>query len=106
MSRDELQKKKERLNMINQMLGATVSLAGLEQHYPRFLERANIVCTTLSSCIKLINYTKKFDVCIIDEATQCAEPYTLIPLQFGISSLVLVGDTQQLPATVLSTVSF
>lgn len=45
-----------------------------------------------------------FDICIIDEATQCTEPATLLPLRFGINSLVLVGDTQQLPATILSRV--
>lgn len=49
-------------------------------------------------------YVNYFDVCIIDEATQCTEPWTLMPLKFGINTLVLVGDTQQLPATVLSKV--
>ena len=39
---------------------------------------------------------------IIDEAGQCSEPDALIPLQFGASKLVLVGDPAQLPATVLS----
>lgn len=44
------------------------------------------------------------DVCIIDEATQCNEPTSLIPLQFGVKSLILVGDTKQLPSTVVSEV--
>lgn len=44
------------------------------------------------------------DLCIVDEATQCTEPSTLIPLGLGVSSLILVGDTQQLPGTVFSTV--
>lgn len=42
------------------------------------------------------------DVCIVDEATQCTEPSTLLPLQMGVRSLILVGDTRQLPGTVLS----
>ncbi|XP_075159732.1 putative helicase senataxin [Haematobia irritans] len=67
-----------------------------------FLSNANIVCATLSSCVKLSQYANYFDICIIDEATQCTEPWTLLPLKFGINSLVLVGDTQQLPATILS----
>uniref|UniRef100_A0A1I8N6F5 FHA domain-containing protein n=1 Tax=Musca domestica TaxID=7370 RepID=A0A1I8N6F5_MUSDO len=67
-----------------------------------FLNNANIVCATLSSCVKLAQYVNYFDICIIDEATQCTEPWTLLPLRFGINSLVLVGDTQQLPATILS----
>ncbi|XP_014674223.1 PREDICTED: probable helicase senataxin isoform X2 [Priapulus caudatus] len=37
-----------------------------------------------------------------NKATQCTELDCLIPLQFGISKLVLVGDPEQLPATVLS----
>eukprot|EP00494_Astrolonche_serrata_P025558 UN25819 len=41
-----------------------------------------------------------FDYCIIDEAAQCTEPDILIPLQLGVESLILVGDPQQLPATV------
>ncbi|XP_014085144.3 uncharacterized protein Setx [Bactrocera oleae] len=70
--------------------------------YNWHLKHANVVCTTLSSCVKLSKYVNYFDVCIIDEATQCTEPWTLMPLKFGINTLVLVGDTQQLPATVLS----
>lgn len=50
-------------------------------------------------------YMNKFDVCIIDEASQCIEPWSMIPLLFDINSLILVGDSQQLPAVVLSTVS-
>lgn len=42
------------------------------------------------------------DICIVDEATQCTEPSTLLPLQLGVRSLVLVGDTHQLHGTVLS----
>lgn len=49
---------------------------------------------------------KSMDICIIDEATQCNEPTSLIPLQFGVKSLVLVGDTKQLPSTVMSEVKF
>ncbi|XP_055912941.1 uncharacterized protein LOC129946694 [Eupeodes corollae] len=67
-----------------------------------FLQNANIVCSTLSSCVKLASFVDYFDVCIIDEATQCTEPWALMPLRFGVSNLIMVGDTQQLPATVIS----
>ncbi|XP_017136075.2 titin homolog isoform X1 [Drosophila miranda] len=66
------------------------------------IKEANIVCTTLSSCVKLGSFINYFDICLIDEATQCTEPWTLLPMRFGIPHLVLVGDTQQLPAVVLS----
>ncbi|XP_060601702.1 uncharacterized protein LOC132754965 [Ruditapes philippinarum] len=43
-----------------------------------------------------------FDVVIVDEATQAIELETLIPLQYGVTKLILVGDPEQLPPTVLS----
>ena len=36
------------------------------------------------------------------QAAQAAELSTLIPMQYGARRVVLVGDPQQLPATVLS----
>ncbi|XP_052232807.1 uncharacterized protein LOC127845738 isoform X2 [Dreissena polymorpha] len=43
-----------------------------------------------------------FTCIIVDEATQAIELDTLIPLQYGSTKLVLVGDPEQLPPTVLS----
>ncbi|OSX69496.1 hypothetical protein BU14_1461s0002 [Porphyra umbilicalis] len=43
-----------------------------------------------------------FDLVIIDEAAQATEPASIIPLCLGASRVILVGDPQQLPATVLS----
>jgi hypothetical protein len=45
-----------------------------------------------------------FTCCIVDEATQSQGLETLIPLMLGVNTLVLVGDAQQQPATVLSKV--
>lgn len=69
---------------------------------------ANIIACTLSSC-----YTNQMEsifggnkerisVCIVDEATQSCEAETLIPLMLGVNTMVLVGDPNQLPATILS----
>lgn len=41
----------------------------------------------------------------MDEATQSTEQETLIPLRLGVKRMVLVGDPQQLPATVMSSVN-
>ncbi len=42
-------------------------------------------------------------VVVVDEAAQATEPSTLIPMQqLKTTHCVLVGDPQQLPATVLS----
>uniref|UniRef100_A0A1B6KSE0 AAA+ ATPase domain-containing protein n=2 Tax=Graphocephala atropunctata TaxID=36148 RepID=A0A1B6KSE0_9HEMI len=77
----------------------------LEVH---ILENAHIIATTLSSCFNsqmahALSLRKlNLSCCIVDEATQCIEPDTLIPLMLGVNNLVLVGDPQQLPATVLS----
>lgn len=49
-------------------------------------------------------FIRYFDVCIIDEASQCTEPWSLVPLQYQIKSLILVGDTNQLSPVVLSSV--
>jgi len=38
------------------------------------------------------------------QACQCTEMDNLIPLQYGATKLVLVGDPEQLPPTVLSKV--
>lgn len=43
-----------------------------------------------------------FRVVVIDEATQATEPSTLIPLVRGAESVVMAGDPQQLPPTVVS----
>jgi senataxin len=43
-----------------------------------------------------------FDTVLIDEAGQATELETLTPLQLGCTRAVLVGDPNQLPATVLS----
>lgn len=66
------------------------------------IEKAEIVCCTLSSCVTLYNETKHFDICIIDEATQALEYTSVVPLKFGVDSLIMVGDTKQLQATVMS----
>lgn len=52
----------------------------------------------------IYRYIKKFDVCFIDEASQCTEPWTLVPLQYNVTSMILVGDSNQLSPVVLSQV--
>lgn len=57
--------------------------------------------------ISFISYNRnkeKISVCIVDEATQCCEAESLIPLLLGVNTLIIVGDPNQLPATVISQV--
>jgi len=69
------------------------------------LGKARIVCTTLStSVIDLLDQLPEntFEYLIVDEACQSVELQTLIPLAHDPSRVILVGDQQQLPATVFS----
>ncbi|XP_008543227.1 probable helicase senataxin [Microplitis demolitor] len=73
------------------------------------LVSANIIACTLTSCytsyrMKAVFGKNKLKIpfCIIDEAAQATELLTLVPLMFDIERLVLVGDPQQLPPTILS----
>ena len=83
----------------------------------RTLSGADVILTTLSSSkfrplekylvegagtSKAVGAMKPVSVCIIDEASQCVEPEALMPLKYGFSKLVMVGDHEQLPATVTS----
>lgn len=72
------------------------------------LTGADIIACTLSSCYTnqmesiFGGFKEKISVCIVDEVTQSCEAETLIPLMLGVRTLVLVGDPNQLPATILS----
>ncbi|XP_062409418.1 probable helicase senataxin isoform X1 [Sardina pilchardus] len=73
------------------------------------LQEANIICCTLStsgSMVLEMAFRRRgrvpFNCVIVDEAGQAKETETLIPLLFRCPSLVLVGDPDQLPPTVIS----
>lgn len=75
------------------------------------LRGADVILTTLNSCRSSYlerTYAKSledggFNCVIIDEASQCSEPETLMPLYYtSISKMILIGDPMQLPATVKS----
>jgi len=70
----------------------------------RIIHRADIVATTLSCCGMglLADLQHGFDTVIIDEAAQAVEVSTLIPLRYNCVRCILLGDEQQLPATVFS----
>ncbi|KAL9108897.1 MAG: hypothetical protein Q9227_006428 [Pyrenula ochraceoflavens] len=68
------------------------------------LAAADIVCATLSGSghDMFQNLNIEFETVIIDEAAQCVELSALIPLKYGCSKCILVGDPKQLPPTVFS----
>ncbi|KAF8859379.1 hypothetical protein BDZ45DRAFT_621135 [Acephala macrosclerotiorum] len=65
---------------------------------------AHVICSTLSGSghDMFKNLDVEFETVIIDEAAQCIELSALIPLKYGCSKCILVGDPEQLPPTVLS----
>ena len=73
----------------------------LEMHV---LNSVHIVMTTLGTAGSraLSDGVDKFEVVVIDEAAQSVEPATLAAMQLGSRHCVMVGDPQQLPATIFN----
>ncbi|KAF2159534.1 hypothetical protein M409DRAFT_30009 [Zasmidium cellare ATCC 36951] len=84
--------------------------AGREQELNRkraqqaVLDEAHVICGTLSGSghdmFQSLNI--EFETVIIDEAAQCVEMSSLIPLKYGCIKCIMVGDPKQLPPTVFS----
>ncbi len=73
----------------------------LEQHaIDSVLDRAKVICGTTTFSEELLG-ERWFDLIVIDEACQSTEPGCWVPLLRG-DKIVLAGDHQQLPPTVLS----
>jgi senataxin len=70
----------------------------------QIIDSAHVLCSTLSGSGHEMfkNLSVEFETVIIDEAAQCIELSALIPLKYGCSKCILVGDPKQLPPTVLS----
>ena len=68
------------------------------------LDGAHVLCATLSGSghDMFQNLNIEFETVVIDEAAQSIELSALIPLKYGCSKCILVGDPKQLPPTVLS----
>ncbi|CAL8243483.1 unnamed protein product [Lota lota] len=71
------------------------TLAELDQLYSKEL----VVATTCMGTKHPIFTRRRFDFCIMDEASQISQPVCLGPL-FYVKRFVLVGDHQQLPPIV------
>ncbi|WIA18803.1 hypothetical protein OEZ85_003486 [Tetradesmus obliquus] len=69
-----------------------------------FVEKAEMVFTTLSSSARDVfsRLVTPFELVLVDEAAQAAEIAALQPLVYGAKAVVMVGDPQQLPATLFS----
>lgn len=70
----------------------------------RILAESDIICSTLSGSAHdvLSSLGVRFNTVIIDEACQCTELSSIIPLRYGGKRCIMVGDPNQLPPTVIS----
>eukprot|EP00002_Diphylleia_rotans_P036813 TRINITY_DN8163_c0_g1_i5.p1 TRINITY_DN8163_c0_g1~~TRINITY_DN8163_c0_g1_i5.p1 ORF type:complete len:1189 (-),score=190.03 TRINITY_DN8163_c0_g1_i5:71-3637(-) len=66
------------------------------------LKNARVICCTLASSGHRELNGQKFNLVVIDEAAQAIEPLTVIPFQYNPQRVMLVGDPNQLPATIIS----
>lgn len=66
------------------------------------VSNASIICTTLNSSVSESIHLEKFDLIIVDEACQATELSTIIPFKYNPEKVILIGDPNQLPPTVLS----
>ncbi|KAF0291509.1 putative helicase senataxin [Amphibalanus amphitrite] len=77
----------------------------------KLLKYSNVITATLASSLGhqltavFGREQNPFTCCIVDEAGQCIEPEAFIPFEYGFTKLVLVGDHNQLPPTVMSKVA-
>lgn len=53
-----------------------------------------LICLDRRKCGPNGVMAKPFLCCIIDDASNCTEPQSLMPLALGMNKLVLVGDTE------------
>ncbi|MCS6918486.1 MAG: AAA family ATPase, partial [Fimbriimonadales bacterium] len=68
----------------------------------RRLQQARVIVSTVAGCLNTpeLMERKRFDVAIIDEASQLLEPH-LVGILSQVKRFILIGDQNQLPAVVV-----
>lgn len=64
------------------------------------LDQTAVVCATLTGADSAVLGDRRFDLLVVDEATQCPDPLLLVALGRA-DRVVLAGDPEQLPPTVI-----
>lgn len=65
------------------------------------ITQSDVICATNSAAGSDVLHTFRFDVAVLDEASQSTEPACLIPM-LKASKWIMAGDHKQLPPTVLN----
>ena len=96
--RDGHRRRREIISEANDLRG---QIRGFERSIIRgVVDRADVVCTTTTIDDDLLG-DREFDTVVIDEACQCTLP-SIWQAVLRADRLVLAGDHQQLPPTILS----
>lgn len=92
------------LDSIAERMGSKDSGVDISTYKNKILTEYRLIFSTLSAAGSQIieNSNVTFDTVVIDEAGQSTEISNLIPLMHGCQRLILIGDPNQLPATVFS----
>jgi regulator of nonsense transcripts 1 len=81
---------------------AETSREEMKEIKKRLVESSEVItCTCITAGSSLFNKCE-FPVVLIDEAVQATEPQSLVPLVYGCTKLILVGDHKQLGPTILN----
>ena len=75
--------------------------ASSDQARAKVMRRSRIVCSTAAGVDAVPLGDEKFDLVVLDEATQAPDPVALAALERG-AVMVLAGDPKQLPPTVIA----
>ncbi|CAI8501126.1 unnamed protein product [Hanseniaspora opuntiae] len=105
---DEMREKKKTKSQVNEKIKEKHEQEKEKERLTALLiKQADIVCTTLSGSAQkqLENLGLFFPTVVIDEACQCTELSSLVPLRYGAKQIIMVGDPNQLPPTVISKVA-
>ena len=91
------------IETINELIESLSDLSN-EDVCRELLTSANIIfCTLATSGASLFKWTSRIDDLIVDEASAATESELYIPFHMKPRRLLVVGDPNQLPATVMST---
>lgn len=74
--------------------------AQLRRAQAAILDRCQVVLSTAAGADADLLAGRRFDVLLLDEATQAPDPVALVPLR-RVAKVVMAGDPEQLPPTVL-----
>lgn len=102
ISSNKLKEMATSLDYQEKINGLFTEIDALEnQAINELIESADVVCSTNSSAGAEILANHRFDLCVVDEATQSCEPSCLIPI-VKADRIVMAGDHKQLPPTILN----